>query len=568
MSYFVWLWMVFSSFPYIGDFLVWLMNILSLSVAFLLCFFVKCTPPHDQGVDIAIYGGTAAGFTAAIQAAELGYNVLLIEPSGHVGGMMVEGLGGSDIDNHGDFQNSVVVSGLALEFYRRIAHSYGRLDYLEKVVSEQTKDADVWRFESKVAEKVIGDWLASYPNIQVLTHARLSETEEAVRKDGADITEILLENGELIRAKVFIDATIEGDLLAKAGVSYTVGRESNKMYGERLNGIREENTYRQFEVKVNPYKDPSDTTSGLIYTIQDEEFGVPGEGDDRLQAYCFRMCLTQNKANQLPFTKPEGYERDHYEIYLRYLKAGGKLYTPSARLPNGKTDLGAWHDLSHNLYGMNRGYPDASYEERKKILALHRQFTQGLFYFLANDPEVGELDPGLQLEWSSWGLAKDEFTDNGGWPRNFYVRDGRRMVSDYVITEHHVRREGFSDVIDPVALAYWPPDVHHVRRIVKDGFAYNEGFVFGGNEWRPLPLSFRSLVPQKEECTNLITPTCLSSSHIAYGAIRIEWTFMVLGQAAAIMADVAIKKQVPFQQLEYADLLPLLENEKIIVRID
>lgn len=525
-------------------------------------------PLMGQSHDLVIYGATSAGVTASIQGAKLGYKVLLIEPSDHLGGMLVEGLGGSDIDNHGNFQNSPAVSGLALEFYRRIASKYDRIEKLENVIANGIKDPSVWRFESKVAEQVIREWLTEYPQLKILSGQRLIEGEGAVTLADGRIISISLESGTEVGGRIFIDSTIEGDLLAAAGISYAVGRENNSKYGETLNGIRGENTYRQFEVNVDPYRIRGDPKSGLIPTIQDEPFGVAGEADDRLQAFCFRVCLTQDPDNQIPFHAPPDYEREEYEIYLRYLKAGGKLYTPRATLPNGKTDLGAWHDLSHNLYGMNRGYPEASYQRRQEILEYHRDFTQGLFYFIATDPEVGKLDSALQKNWASWGLAKDEFVDNAGWPRNFYVRDGRRMVSDYVITEHHVRKENPTPVTDAVALAFWPPDVHHVRRIVKDGYAYNEGFVFGGDAWRPLPISYRTLLPKVEECTNLITPTCISSSHIAYGAIRIEWTFMVLGQSAALMADQAIRRHIPIQSLDYRELKEQIARAGIVLEVN
>lgn len=525
-------------------------------------------PLMGQSHDLVIYGATSAGVTASIQGAKLGYKVLLIEPSDHLGGMLVEGLGGSDIDNHGNFQNSPAVSGLALEFYRRIASKYDQIEKLENVIANGIKDPSVWRFESKVAEQVIREWLTEYPQLKILSGQRLIEGEGAVTLADGRIISISLESGTEVGGRIFIDSTIEGDLLAAAGISYAVGRENNSKYGETLNGIRGENTYRQFEVNVDPYRIRGDPKSGLIPTIQDEPFGVAGEADDRLQAFCFRVCLTQDPDNQIPFHAPPDYEREEYEIYLRYLKAGGKLYTPRATLPNGKTDLGAWHDLSHNLYGMNRGYPEASYQRRQEILEYHRDFTQGLFYFLATDPEVGKLDSALQKNWASWGLAKDEFVDNAGWPRNFYVRDGRRMVSDYVITEHHVRKKNPTPVTDAVALAFWPPDVHHVRRIVKDGYAYNEGFVFGGDAWRPLPISYRTLLPKVEECTNLITPTCISSSHIAYGAIRIEWTFMVLGQSAALMADQAIRRHIPIQSLDYRELKEQIARAGIVLEVN
>jgi hypothetical protein len=519
----------------------------------LLLFLIPGILPAQPVYDVVVYGGTPAGVMAAIQIARMGQTVALLEPGRHLGGIMVEGLGGTDIDNHQEFQNSPAVGGLALEFYRRIAKAYGRSDEFEQVLRNGTKKPDIWRFEPHVAERVILDWVASYP-IKVHYGSRLLEMKNAVLKKGTAIQQIKLENGETYRAKVFIDATIEGDLLNAAGISTVIGRESNATYRESKNGIQASTDHAQFLVKVDPYRVMGDPTSGVIPTVQNEPLGTPGDGDQHLQAYCFRMCLTKNPTNRIPFSKPDVYQRDQYEIYLRYLKVGGKLYKPGTSIPNGKTDLGAWHDLSHNLYGLNMAYPGGNYVTRQAVFDQHKQFTQGLFYFLANDAEVGQLAPDLQKEWALWGLSKDEFTDNDGWPRQFYVRDARRMVSDYVITEHHVRKGNPPVVPDPVAVAYWPPDIHSVRRIVKDGYAYNEGSVFRDNTWQPFGISYQSLVPKASECTNLLTASCPSSSHIAYGAIRIEFTFMALGQACGTAAVLANQKRVTVQAVNQKEL--------------
>ena len=524
--------------------------------------------------DIVVYGGSAGGFTAAIQAAKMGKSVALVEPSGHIGGITIEGLGITDIDSQKAFQNSVAVGGLALEFYRRIAVHYKREKEFDHAIKNRIKNHDLWPVECHVAEKIILDWLKEYPAIDLFLYDRLPEIKGAVKKNGNRISEIQLENTrsakkQKIGGKIFIDATIEGDLLAAAGISTVVGREANALYNETLNGIQAETTHAQFQVKVDPYKIPGNPASGLIATIRDEPLGTPGAADKNLQAYCFRMCLTKNKDNMLPVRKPDDYDRANYEIYLRYLKAGGKLLWPWVSVPNGKTDMGAWHDLSHNLYGMNVEYPEGNYATREKVYRQHKNFTQGLVYFIANDPEVGKLDPDLQNEWATWGLAKDEFTDNGGWPRQFYIRDARRMVSDYVITEHHILMPNPTPVEDPVGVAFWPPDVHSVRRIVKDGYAYNEGFVFEpyGN-WRPLPISYRALVPKAGQCVNLLTPTCPSSSHIAYGAIRLEWTFMVLGQSVATAAVMAIDQKLDVQKVNYQELRAKLLKDKQVLSLE
>jgi hypothetical protein len=528
-------------------------NVAFAALLLLSTCLVSFGQPASRPYDVVVYGGTPGGVAAAIQVARTGRTVALLEPTRYLGGILVNGLGGTDVDNHPHFQNSPAVGGLALDFHRRVAIAYGRAEEFETLLKTRTKNAGIWRFEPHMGQAVIDAWVREYL-IDVFYESRLSEGPNAVRKRGTVIEELRLDGGRRFRGTVFIDATIEGDLLHAAGVSTVVGRESNARYGETRNGIRDVNDYRQFAVRVDPYRVPGDSTSGLIPTIQDEPVGTPGAGDNRLQAYCFRVCLTRKPTNQIPFTQPARYDRGQYEIYLRYLRAGGKLYRPSVSIPNGKTDLGAWHDLSHNLYGMNGEYPEGSYATRQRILDEHATFTKGLFHFLANDPEVGQLDPDLQKEWAVWGYAKDEFRDNGGFPRQFYVRDARRMVSEYVLTEHHTRRENPTIAEDPVAVAYWPPDVHSVRRIVRNGAAYNEGFVFGGNTWRPFGVSYRSLVPRASECTNLLTPTCPSSSHLAYGAIRIEFTFMALGQACGTAAVLALDGKTSVQRVPYTAL--------------
>jgi hypothetical protein len=317
-------------------------------------------------------------------------------------------------------------------------------------------------------------------------------------------------------------------------------------------------------VKVDPYLVPGNPSSGLLPTIQDGVLGEYGARDRHIQGYCYRMCLTQNKDNLIPVARPENYNPALYEIYRRYLKAGGELFHPSTNRHNGKTDIGSWHDLSANLYGENRAYPAGNYATQDSIVQYHRDFTFGLIWFLQNDPDV---DTATRQKWEGWGLCRDEFTDNGHWPRRLYIRSARRMVSDYVITEHHTRRENEMRVEDPVAIAWWPPDLHHARRIVKDGCAYNEGFVFGGDDWRPFGISWKALIPKSAECDNLITPTCLSSSYVAYGAIRILPTFMILGQSAGCAAALALDRQMPVQMIAYEELEKILIESVQILEI-
>jgi hypothetical protein len=531
----------------------------------LLLFFLtltfSCSQDHIISSDVCIYGGTSAAVTCAVQLAADGKTVTIIEPSGHIGGMSVEGLGGSDINNHREFKNDHVIGGLTLDFYKQAARHYG-IENFESVRSNYM----TWRFESSVAEEIFQKWLQN-DKIRIFRNTRLILDSSAVLKKNGKIKSIKTTDGRIFKAKVFIDATYEGDLIKYSGISYVVGRESNDTYNETKNGIRWKNTYRQFTVDVDPYIITGDSTSGIIHTVQNETLRKQdaGKGDHRIQAFCFRACLTKDSLNRVPFVKPDNYNREWYEIYLRYIKAGGNLYSPNYSIPNHKTDLGAWHDLSHNLYGMNHEYPEADYEKREEIYRYHLDFTRGLFWFLSNDPEVPE---DVRNRWGEWGTTKDEFTDNNGWPRQIYIREGRRMISDYVITENHTRRDTNIKVAEPAGIAFWPPDVHHVRRIIKNGKVYNEGFVFGGDNWKPFQISYRSMIPKENECINLITPTCLSSSHIGYGAIRLEWTFMILGQSAAIAANLSIEENVPVQDIDLNSLNERLLNAGQVLTIE
>mgnify|MGYP001025855889 CR=1 FL=1 len=524
-----------------------------LLTIFIFLGFAESNAQEIQA-DICILSGSEAGFTAAIQAARMGKTIILIEPTGHPGGMMVEGIA-KDIR----FGSSVVIGGIAREVYTAIEDYYGR---------KPAFDQYGWhsRYEPSVAEEIIEQFLAQEKNIRIIRNTRIKE-ENGVRKQGSRIQGITLENGQEVAAKVFIDASVEGHLLHLAGITTETIREGNQAYGETKNGIQVENTYRQFEIQVDPYMVPGDSSSSLIPTIQAGELGEYGDPSKYIQGFCFRLVLTQEEDNRIPITKPVNYDPFTYEIYRRYLRQGGRLFHPRVRRPNGKTDLGSWHDLSANLYGENWQYPDGDYATQDSIVQYHKDFTQGLIWFLQNDSAV---DEQTRKNWAGWGLCRDEFTDNGGWPRRLYIRSARRLVSDYVITEHHTSRDKTTQVTDPlgrqpVAIAWWPPDTHHARRIVRDGYAYNEGFVFGGDDWRPFGVSWQALLPKAEECTNLITPTCPSSSYVAYGAIRILPTFMVLGQSAGCAAAIAIDQQSAVQEIDYTSLQnQLLQNEQIL----
>lgn len=506
--------------------------------------------PVREEVEICIYGGTSAGAVAAVHAARMGRSVVLVEAGQHIGGMSVEGLGGTDIDNHKGFQNSPAVGGLALEFYRRVGARYGREARFDEMLRKRAKQPALWRFESHVAEEVFDAWLRE-AGVRVLRGARLAEKGGA-RKEGARLAAIRCENGTEVVAKVFIDATYEGDLLAAAGISTAIGREGNARYGETKNGIRTDTTHGQFDRRVDPYVIPGDPQSGVIFGVQDAPLGRQGEGDESIQGYCFRLCLTKDAANRLPIEKPANYDPARYELQRRYLAAGGVISAPHAALPNGKTDPGSWHHLAGNFTGWNHKYPSASYAEREAMLRMSREHIQGFYWFMANDPAVPEQ---LRAQWAAWGLCRDEFQDNGGWPRAFYVRNGRRMVNDFVLTEAHVHKAQPEPVADSVGMIWWPPDLHHARRLVKNGAVWNEGAVFdarGEPDWIPCGIPYRALVPRASECTNVLTPTCPSSSYVAYGAYRIEFTFMAAGQATATAAALAVETSLPVQEVDYA----------------
>ncbi|KAJ0115254.1 uncharacterized protein J7T55_001664 [Diaporthe amygdali] len=363
---------------------------------------------------------------------------------------------------------SATLGGLNLELHQRISRQYGRLERLNEVVEKKLKDPDVWRFEARVAEQV------------------------------------------------FVEATYEGDLLAACSISWTRGRESSATYSESLAGVRAETLYRQIDVDVDPYTTPNDPSSALLFGISPEPFGTPGDGDLHLQSYSYRIPLTDDPGNLVPFTKPDGYDSARLELHRRFAKAGGQFYPPRKRLPGRKTDLiGSEGALSTDLVGMNDEWPVAGYKGRDRILEDTKRFTKGFLWFLATDEVVPE---SIRKEWSRFGYCRDEFPDNGHFPRELYVRDARRMISDYIVTQETASQNGEAEVSDPVAVAHWPTDTHSVRRIMRDGRVHNEGFIFkDGHHWRPFGIAYRALLPRREEASNFVSVTCPSSSHVGYG---------------------------------------------------
>ncbi|KAI5477375.1 hypothetical protein MNV49_006441 [Pseudohyphozyma bogoriensis] len=500
--------------------------------------------------DVVIYGASSAAVATSIQAARNGLSVALLSPYLHIGGIQIEGLGATDIDNQAEVFNSKTVGGLALELHERISAVYGRTERLNEVVAKGIKDVEIWRFESRVAEQVIADWLAEYPSIAVYRDVRLVK-DGAAHKNGTKVTAVELESGQIISGKIFADCSYEGDFIAQAGVSTAVGRESSDTYGESLAGVRETTLYTQFPHPVDPYVVEGDASSGLLYGVSDEPFGTPGSADLHLAAFSYRVPLTNNPSNQLPLYAPEGYNPSHYELHRRFIATGGKLYLPNPRIPGGKTDLiGSEAVLATDLLGMNDNWATGSWEEREAILREAETFTKGLIWFFATDPAV---PAEVRDAWSKFGYPLDEFPDNNHFPRSLYIRDARRMISDYVVTEHTASRDdGEPEVEDPIALAYWPTDTHCVRRIVRDGIVHNEGFIFkDGHHWRPFGISYRCMIPKRSEASNVLCPTCPSSSHVGYGAVRLEHQFYAMGQACGDAAAIALKGNLAVQDVPY-----------------
>lgn len=516
-------------------------------------------PGDDTTYDVVVYGGTAGGVAAAVQVRRLGKTVLLIEPSQHVGGLTSGGLGATDIGN------KAAIGGISREFYRRVRSHYERpsawrqerpADYRSGRASEQGREDTMWTFEPSVAERILRDMLRE-ADAPVICGERLELTQRVPLRDGA-IVELRMESGRRFRGRRYIDATYEGDLMARAGVSYHVGREANAVYQETLNGVQvAQATKHQLQPGVDPYVIPGDPSSGLLPGVTAGPPGEPGSGDRRVQAYNFRMCITDVPANQLPFEKPEGYDEQRYELLFRNFAAGEKRIPWSLFLmPNRKTDVNNNFGFSTDNIGKSYEWADGDYATRDRIYRDHLLYQRGLMWTLANHPRVPE---SIRQEVSRWGNCRDEFPEAGGWSHQIYVREARRMISDYVMTQHNC--QGQKTAEDSVGLAAYTMDSHHVQRYVDDqGHARNEGDVQVGG-FPPYPISYRSLVPRAAECTNLLVPVCLSASHIAYGSIRMEPVFMVLGQSAATAACLSLDQQVPVQQVNYQELARQLQAD-------
>lgn len=522
---------------------------------------------NDFQADIIVYGGTSAAVTAAVQAVRMGKSVIMVSPDKHLGGLSSGGLGFTDTGK------KEVIGGLAREFYHRIYLHYQKdsswqwqkkEEYGNKGQGTPAIDGTertMWIFEPHAAEQVFEDFVKEN-NLKVFRDEWLNR-ENGVKKENGKIVSMQTLSGKTFSGKMFIDATYEGDLMATARVSYHVGREATSMYGEEWNGIQTGVLHHghHFKTNVSPYKIPGDPSSGLLPRISGEDPGKKGEGDNKVQAYCFRMCLTNHPENKIPFSKPEGYDSTQYELLVRVFDAGWReLFNKFDPVPNRKTDTNNHGPFSTDNIGTNYDYPEASYERRKEIIKEHEIYQKGLLYFIATDPRI---PADLQKEFNTWGLPKDEFTDNGNWPHQIYVREARRMVSDYVMTEHET--VGKKPVQQSIGMGSYTLDSHNIQRYVKpDGFVQNEGDI-GVDIEEPYQIGYGALVPKKAECQNLLVPVCVSSSHIAFGSIRMEPVFMILGQSATTAAVMAIDKGIAVQDVNYEELKAQLEKDKQVL---
>jgi hypothetical protein len=493
-----------------------------------------------RSFDVVIYGGTAGGVVAAVSAARMGLSVALIEPTNHIGGMVTGGLSATD---HGE---KIVTGGDALEFYRRIGRKYGVPLF--------------WYPEPRVAEAVLHEMLAEQKGVRLFTRHRLRE-KGGVRKNGAKISELVMENGARFSGKIFVEAGYEGDVMNQAGVSYTVGREPSSKYGESLAGVRPKDRNHQFDYKV-PARD---TNGRLLPEISPLPRGEIGAGDKRVQAYNFRLILTTDRANQVRFEQPPGYDAQRYDVLRRFIDVVQRergeppkldeILLIRADLPHSKADFNNRGPFSTDFIGASYNYPDATYAERARIWRDHLLYTRGLLYFLANDPR---LPASIRNSMNEWGLAKDEFTDNGNWPYQLYIREGRRMVGDFVMTQKDLQTDLAKP--DAIAMGSYNSDSHNVQRFVQpDGTVQNEGNMEVRVE--PYQIPYRIMLPHRAEATNLLVAVPFSASHVVYSSMRMEPQYMMIGQAAGVAAALALRNNVGVHDIDVAELRRILKDQ-------
>jgi hypothetical protein len=517
----------------------------------------------NREAEIIVYGGTSAGIAAAVEAKRLGKSVILVCPETHLGGLSVNGLGYSDTGN------KEVIGGLAKEFYHRLWLEYRkdetwcwqkREDYSNEGQGTRAiddKNETAYVFEPRLAEKVFQDMLVE-SDVEVHTDEWLNRSRGVV-KEGNRIRSMAALSGTIYRGKQFIDATYEGDLLAASGVSFILGREGNNEYGEKWNGVQT-GTFQHahyFQHKIDPYVAEGNSASGLLPLIDPDPPKKYGSADHRIQAYCFRLCMTDYPANRIPITEPDGYDHRVYEILGRLAAAGwSEYFNKYDRIPNFKTDTNNHGPVNFDYIGMSNDYAEASYERRRSIAKEHENYQRGLLWFLRTDKRIPK---AIRERNNEWGLAGDEFADNHHWPWQLYIREGRRMKGAHIISEPEIF--GDSPVEESIGMGSYALDSHNTHRFVdKDGFVQNEGDI-GVHTGGPYAIHRRAILPRKEECVNLLVPVCLSASHSTYGSIRMEPVFMILGQSAAVSAVLAVDENGSPHEVPYKNLQALLEKE-------
>ncbi|WP_165747888.1 FAD-dependent oxidoreductase [Cellulophaga sp. Z1A5H] len=519
--------------------------------------------PKTYKADVIIYGGTSAAIASAIQLKRMGKTVLVVCPEKHIGGLSSSGLGFTDLGN------KRVIGGISKEFYEEVYTHYQntkawnwqpKTDYGNIAQGTTAIDDDLktmWTFEPHVAENIFENFVKEN-QIEILRDKWL-DRENGVKMEKGKIISITMLDGSTYKAKIFIDATYEGDLMAAAGVKYHVGREANSVYKEQWNGVQKEEFHHSHNFgdrKISPYVIPGDPTSGVLPRISTEDPGEQGSGDHRVQAYNYRLCTTNAVDNVVPFEKPENYDPAQYELLRRVFESGRYSMFGGGKIPNMKRDVNNVGPFSSDNIGMNYEYPEASYEKRKEILEEHIAYHKGLLYFWGHDESVPER---FRISIKKWGLAKDEFADNGHWPYQIYVREARRMIGEFVMTENEIL--GKNKVNQSIGMGSYTMDSHNAQRyITKEGYVQNEGDL-GIDAEEPYQIHLGTILPKDEECKNLLVPAAVSSSHIAFGSIRMEPVFMILGQSAGTLAGLALEDKKDVHDISYDTLRKALQKD-------
>jgi hypothetical protein len=521
-------------------------------------------PASARSLDVVVYGGTAGGVITAVTAAREGATVALLEPRDHLGGMVSGGLGWTD------YGKKDVIGGASLEFFERVGRKYG--------------SPVQWHIEPHVAESVFRELVAE-AGVQVFYRHRLRE-KGGVATSGGRITAVTMENGATFTAKVFVDATYEGDLMAQSGVAYTWGREAASEYGESLAGVRDRTPKHQFQLEISPY----DERGRLLPEIAGAKREADGAADRKVQAYNFRVCMTQTPANRVPFPRPAGYSAARYALLGRLLAATDRVKREAAAsgaiadkpqggdpmfrlkqpwslwdvmkpdpIPNGKTDTNNNGPFSTDFIGGSYDYPEGSYATRERVWRAHADYVQGFFYFLEHDPQS---PAALRQIMSTWGLCRDEFTDTANWPHQLYVREARRMVGEYVMSQRDIQTELTKP--DPIGMGSYNSDSHNVQRLVNaEGFVENEGDM--QVPVQPYQIPYRVMLPKKAQAANLLVPVCFSATHVAYSTLRMEPQYMIIGHAAGIAAKMAIDAGVAVQDIDSRALTSKLRAQRAVM---